>query len=326
MYLDRNKVLSYNAYVNFIVLKRGYGKGWTFKDLIIREFLTTGRKSLWLRRYRPELKQAKSKFLGDIIDNFPEHQLVVRGNTVYIDKKPAIEFYTLSEAQDLKSSSFDGYAYLIFDEFIIEGKARYYIGEECTIFSSLASSFFRDKEDRKIFLLGNKVKTVNPYTIYFNLPNFDCVKYLANRGVLVYAKDNDDTIEDNYKDTPLERFLRGTQYYDYALCNTSLNDSAAFVQKRPSELKTAYVINVNGTDVGMFFDTKTSKIFFDLKCDTTVPTKYTLNKENLAESYMLLSKRFALSKMIAEAYTMGRVYFNDIRTKTIMQDLFDFLV
>lgn len=326
MYLDRSKVLSYNAYLNFIVLKRGYGKGWTFKDLIISEFIKSGKKSIWVRRYKPELKKAKSKFLGDIVDNFPEHKLSVRGNALYVDNKLAVEFMTLTDAQDAKSSSFDGYIYLIFDEFIIEGKAKHYIGEECTIFSSLMSTFFRDKSDRKIFLLGNKVKTVNPYSIFFNLPDFDCVKYLPNRAILVYAKDNDGQIEDNYIDTPLEKILRGTPYYDYALCNNSLNDSNAFIMKRPSTLKTAYVININGTPVGLFFDTQSSKIFFDVKCDTTVATKYTFNRDNMAEGYMLLSKRFAISKMISEAYTMGRIYFADLRTKTITQELLDYLV
>lgn len=325
MYLDRNKVLCYNAALNFIVLKRGYGKGWTFKDLLISTFIKTGKKSVWVRRYKPELRQAKSKFLGDIINNFPDHSLKIHGNVLLVDSKPAIEFMTLTEAQDVKSSTYDEFMYLVFDEFIIEGKAKYYIGEECTVFSSLMSTFLRDKPDRKIFLLGNKVKTVNPYSIYFNLPNFDCVKYLKDRSILVYAKDNDNQIENNYQDTPLEKILRGTPYYDYALCNTALNDSNAFVLKRPNNLKTAYVINVNGVNIGVFFDTEKSRIFFDTHCDPTVPTKYTLNKDNMAESYMILSKRFAITKILGEAYVSGRVFYNDLRTKTIAQDLLDYL-
>ena len=326
MYLNRNKILSYNAHLNFIVLKRGFGKTWTFKDLAIGENIVSGLKSVWVRRYKPELKKAKTEFLGDIADHYPDHTFKINGNTLYIDKKPAIEFMTLTEAQDVKSSTFQQYKYLIFDEFIIEGKAKYYIGEECTVFSSLMSTFLRDSKERKIFMLGNKVSSVTPYTIYFSLPNFDGIKYLNDRSILVYAKDNDNEVEDNYIDTPLEKILRGTPYYDYALCNTSLNDNNDFVEKRPSNLKVITVININGTNVGMFFHTEKSRIYFDIHCDATIKAKYTLNNNNLAESYMLLSKTSSMYKMLKDYYYNGRVYFNDIRTKIIMQDLLKFIV
>ena len=326
MYLNRNKILSYNAHLNFIVLKRGFGKTWTFKDLVISEFLSSGLKSVWVRRYKPELKKARTEFLGDIIDKFPNNTFKLSGNTLLIDKKPAIEFMTLTEAQDVKSSTFQRYKYLVFDEFIIEGKAKYYIGEECTVFSSLMSTFLRDSKERKIFMLGNKVSSVTPYTIYFSLPNFDNIKYLNDRSILIYAKDNDNEVEDNYVETPLEKILRGTPYYDYALRNTSLNDNNDFVEKRPSNLKVVTVININGTNVGMFYCTEKSRIYFDTHCDATIKAKYTLNNNNLAESYMLLSKTSSMYKMLKDYYYNGRVYFNDIRTKIIMQDLLKFII
>lgn len=326
MHLDRNKILSYNAHLNFIVLKRGYGKTWTFKDLAIKTFIEEGLQTVWVRRYKPELKHAKSSFLKDLKDKYPEHTFMLQGKVLYIDKKPAVEFMTLGEAQDVKSSSYEGYKYLIFDEFIIEGKAKHYIGEECTVFSSLLSTFLRDSANRKVIMLGNKVKTVNPYSIYFNLPDFDTVKYLNDRSILVYAKDNDGQVEENYKEAPLEKILQGTPYYDYALSNKSLNDSNAFVCKRPKDLETAYIINISGVDVGLFFDSKSSRLFFDTHCDKTISSKYVLKKSNLAESYFLLNKKFGISKLLADAYSMGRIYFNDLRTKTIVQELLDYLV
>lgn len=325
MYLNRNKVLSYNASLNFIVLKRGYGKSWGFKDLAISDNIKSGAKTIWLRRYKPELRKAITKFLPDIIDNYKDHKLEMKGKALHIDGKEAINFYTLSEAQDLKSMSFAGYKYLIFDEFIVEGGAKRYLPDECDVFCSLLSTVFRDRPI-KAFLLGNKVKAVTPYNIYFNLPNFEDVKYLADRQTLVYAKDNDGVIEENYAKSDLHKVLKGTKYYDYSMLNNTLNDSSAFVEKRPSELKTSMILNINGVDVGMFFDTASSKIFFDIKCDKTIRAKYTLNKDNMAESYMLLSKQFPMAKLIKNAYINGRVFFNDIRTKTIVQDLLDFIV
>ena len=325
MYLDRNKVLSYNASLNFIVLKRGYGKSWTFKDLIISDFIKSGAKTVWVRRYKPELRKAITKFLPDIIDRYSQHKIEIKGKAVHIDGKEAINFYTLSEAQDLKSMSFEGYKYLIFDEFIIEGGAKRYLPEECDVFCSLLSTVFRDRPI-KAFLLGNKVKAVTPYNIYFNLPNFEDVKYIKDRNTLVYAKDKDGVIEENYAKSDLDKVLKGTKYYDYSLLNNTLNDNSSFIEKRPKDLTTNLVLNINGIDVGLFFDTNKSKLYFDIKCDKTIRAKYTLNKDNMAESYMLLSKQFPMAKLIKNMYVNGRVFFNDIRTKTIVQDLLDFIV
>lgn len=325
MYLDRNKILSYNASLNFIVLKRGYGKSWTFKDLIISDFIKSGAKTVWVRRYKPELRKAITKFLPDIIDRYNQHKIEIKGKAVHIDGKEAINFYTLSEAQDLKSMSFEGYKYLIFDEFIIEGGAKRYLPEECDVFCSLLSTVFRDRPI-KAFLLGNKVKAVTPYNIYFNLPNFEDVKYIKDRNTLVYAKDNDGVIEENYAKSDLDKVLKGTKYYDYSMLNNTLNDNSSFIEKRPKDLTTNLVLNINGIDVGLFFDTNKSKLYFDIKCDKTIRAKYTLNKDNMAESYMLLSKQFPMAKLIKNMYVNGRVFFNDIRTKTIVQDLLDFIV
>lgn len=325
MYLNRNNILSYNASLNFIVLKRGYGKSWTFKDLIISDFIKSGAKTVWVRRYKPELRKAITKFLPDIIDRYSQHKIEIKGKAVHIDGKEAINFYTLSEAQDLKSMSFEGYKYLIFDEFIIEGGAKRYLPEECDVFCSLLSTVFRDRPI-KAFLLGNKVKAVTPYNIYFNLPNFEDVKYIKDRNTLVYAKDKDGVIEENYAKSDLDKVLKGTKYYDYSMLNNTLNDNSSFIEKRPKDLTTNLVLNINGIDVGLFFDTNKSKLYFDIKCDKTIRAKYSLNKDNMAESYMLLSKQFPMAKLIKNMYVNGRVFFNDIRTKTIVQDLLDFIV
>lgn len=325
MYLNRNKVLSYNASLNFVVLKRGYGKSWCFKTLVIQKFKELGVKTIWLRRYKPELKQALIRFLPDIVNEFPNDKLEIKGHSLYVNGKECISFYTLTQAQDLKSGSFKDYAYLIFDEFIIEGKAKHYIGEECDIFASLLSTIFRDRPI-KAFLLGNKVKSVTPYNIYFNLPDFQGVKHLKERKILVYAEDNDNVVESNYQKSDLNLVLQGTRYYDYAIHNSSLTDNNLFIEKRPKDLRTAFIINVNGVNLGVFLDMVHSKIYFDLKCDSTIKEKYSLNKDNMAESYFLLSKKQPLYKLIHDNYTYGRVFFNDIRTKTIAQSLLDFII
>lgn len=325
MYLDRNKILSYNASLNFIVLKRGYGKTFTFKDYVISEFKKKGKKTVWIRRYKPELKKCLSKFLNDIINRYPDDKIEIKNKSCLLNGVEFISFYTLSEAQDLKSLSFNDYDYLIFDEFIIEGGTKHYIPQECDVFCSLLSTVFRDRP-MKAFLLGNKVKTVTPYNIYFQLPPFNTIKYINDTKTLLYCTDGDGIVENNYSKSDLVKVLKNTPYYDYSVVNNTLDESTAFIESRPKDLKTNFIIKIENKDVGLFFDTEHSKIYFDLKCDSTVKNKYSLSKNNLSESYMLLSKKFPLAKMLQDAYINGRVFYTDIKVKSLANILFDYLV
>lgn len=325
MYLNRNKILSYNASLNFIVLKRGYGKSWTFKDLCISEFLKDGSESVWVRRYKPELSATMPKFFDDIKERYPNHKFTIKGKTAYCDNKPFIHFIVLATAQNFKSTPFSNVKRLIFDEFIIESGSIHYIPNECNTFCSLLSTVFRDRPI-KAYLLGNKVKQITPYNIYFELPNFDGNKYLKERKTLLYCGDNDNNIETNYEKSDLSIILKGTQYYDYSLMNKSLDDNSDFVEKRPNELLNQIIFNINGTDIGLFLDPRTSKVYFDIKCDKSVKLKYCYNKNNLSESYFLFSKTLPIGKMLKDMYNNGRIYYNDIKSKAIALEMLNSLV
>lgn len=328
MYLDRSKILSYNASLNFIVLKRGYGKSYTFKDYAIQQFLKDGSQTMWVRRYKTDLygdNGTITKFFDDIACKYPNHKFECKGSTGYIDGKKAIIFLPLSTAQSKKSVPYPNVVMVVFDEFIIDNSTIRYLPNECGAFAGLLSTVFRDRP-LKAFLLGNKVKQVTPYNIYFNLPDFNKNQYIKERKTLVYTIDGDNIIEKNYAKSDIEKILQGTPYYDYALKNNTLNDNTQFIEKRPKNLQTSFIINVDGTDVGVFFSSENSKIYFDLRCDTTINKKYCFDKTNLAKSYFLFSKNMPLAKLLKDMYINGRIYFNDIRTKTIIQSVLDYIV
>ena len=284
-YLNRNKILGYNAILNLIVLKRGYGKSYTFKTLVIDKFIKDGNQTVWLRRYKEELKEAKDKFLGDIIHLYPNHTFKFSGNYLCIDDKKAIYFTTLTKAQYIKSSAFPLVEYLIFDEFIIEGNSSKYLPNECMIFCSILSSVFRDR-NIKTFLLGNKTNIINPYSIYFNLPDFDGVHYIKDRRILVYASDNDNVVEANYKKSDLYTVLQGTTYLDYSLENKTLTDCSTFIEKRPKKLECSFALDINGIKVGVFFDSYNSKIYFDDDYDKTIKTSFCIDSSNIVFCYI----------------------------------------
>lgn len=325
MYLDRNKILSYNPIMAFIVLKRGYGKSYGFKTRGVDKFLSDGLQTVWARRYKGETSETVDGFFDDIKSKYSEHTLEIKGRKGYVNGKIAFHFITLSTAQRIKSKAFTKVFQLVFDEFLIESGNLTYISNECKLFSGLLSTVFRDRR-MQVFLLGNKTSIVNPYSIYFNLADFDTVKFYSDRKILIYAQDGDGVIEKNYLDSDLETVLRGSAYYDYNFLNKSLDNTDGLIKKRPSHLKTHYTITIGDTIVGVFIDTSSSSIYFDTHCDKSVKLKFVFNKENMAESFFLLTKQLPFGKVLKDAFRNGRLYFADYKTKEVAKPFINYLV
>ena len=109
MYYSYSRILSYNAFLNFLIGERGVGKTYGAVKFVTKEFIKKGHQFVYLRRYKSDLKKSVPTFFDSISNNneFPEHKLTSKGNSLFIDDKQAGFAVTLSTAQDLKSSNFD---------------------------------------------------------------------------------------------------------------------------------------------------------------------------------------------------------------------------
>lgn len=122
MYYSYNRILSFNAFLNFLIGERGVGKTYGAVKFVTKEFIKKGHQFVYLRRYKSDLKQSIPTLFTSLITNneFPDYVLTSKGSNLYINEKIAGYGFTLSTAQDLKSANFDKVKYIIFDEFIIE--------------------------------------------------------------------------------------------------------------------------------------------------------------------------------------------------------------
>lgn len=324
MYLNRNNILSYNAAINFIVLKRGYGKSYGFKTYVIERYLKNKGRFIWLKRNRSELRDCVDKFLVDIIDVFPNIKLSVSGHKLFVNGEVAGYFVCLSTVIGKKSAPYNDVDSLIYDEFIPELGYSRYIPNEPVVFASFLTSVFRDRKIHA-YLLGNMIEKITPYNMYFNLPPFESNIYIKERGVLIYCNDNNDKIESNYIDSDIERFLKGTTYYDYALKNKSLTDSDDFIAKRENNMEQIFIVNINGIDVGFFADYSKSRIIADTKCDTSTRRKFCFKTDNLKESYFLFTRTMYYGKLLKEMFLNGRLFYSNQKTKIICKDLINCL-
>ena len=172
MYYDYDKISSYNATFNMIITNRGYGKTYGAKKRAINKFLKKGEQFIYVRRYKSELKKVKDKFFEKIKKEFEGHKFEIKGFTAYIDDKVAGYLIPLSTSLSEKSNEYPNVTTIIFDEFLIDKAYIRYLDNEVETLLDLVYTVQRERENVRVYLLGNNVTTVNPYFDYFNInPN-----------------------------------------------------------------------------------------------------------------------------------------------------------
>lgn len=136
-YYNYDKILSYNCPVNILVGERGVGKTYGFKKYVVNRFLKKKEKFLYIRRYDNELKSVFAKpFFSDVQKEFPNNKLYTKNRNFYVDDEVFGFGKRLTEAQDLKSVTFDDIKIIVFDEYAIEKNKRYYLPQERNDYSS----------------------------------------------------------------------------------------------------------------------------------------------------------------------------------------------
>ena len=71
-YYDFTPLLEKNGTYNFVVGGRGIGKTYGAKKLCIEDFIHNGRKFIYLRRYKNELRTIQNMFV-DVGKEFPDY-------------------------------------------------------------------------------------------------------------------------------------------------------------------------------------------------------------------------------------------------------------
>ena len=131
MYCDFNKILSYNAFINFLHGERGVGKTYGASKFVIKQFLKNNDEFAYIRRFKTELKEAVPNFFTALIDNKEfDNKLTSKNNKFYCDDVICGHAFTLTTAQNLKSSNFNKVKNIVFDEYLIERGQRHYLQNE----------------------------------------------------------------------------------------------------------------------------------------------------------------------------------------------------
>ena len=317
MYYNLNKVLSYNAFLNFLIGERGVGKTYSVTKFLVKQFIKKGYEFAYIRRYKTEISKDAPQFFDAIKENneFPEHNLYYKNSKFYIDDKVAGYSMTLTTAQNLKGSNFPRVKFIVFDEFIIEDGQHHYIKNEVMNFLGLVESVARTR-DVKIFMLGNASSIVNPYFLFFNieLPYKSDIKLYKNGLVLLNYMRNEEYREFKKK-TKFGQLVADTEYEDYAINNVFRNDTKDFILKKTQNAKCSFAISYKNNIYGIWLDYQEGKIFVSNNYNTQVIFATTTN--DLKPNTMLFSvaKKLNCWKIFISNYKLGNVYYENLKIK-----------
>ena len=230
---DGLKVLSYNGIFTMVISNRNYGKTWCFKRRTFVRGIKHGKKTIWLRTFKKEVKQAINtfytsadlqKFCG-IIPYDPKTKtgnMKQIGNTFYCKRGKKwvwfLKIFAVSDANGCRSADDVDTDTIVYDEFTTTGQCfKRYRGNIVDDFIDIYFSMKREHEVKCIFL-GNKENVLNPFLTYFGvkpLPStFEGIKTYRD-GSLVIEQINNKPIEKSTYDKKLKALLQGTSYGMY---------------------------------------------------------------------------------------------------------------
>ena len=179
-YYSLKKILQHNATYNVIFGERSNGKTFAVHEYGLKEFWEHGGQMAIIRRWQDDFIGKRGSTMFDGIVNAGVVERVTNGEWTgiyyfssrwylcrYEDGKritmetPFAYGFAITSQEHDKSTSYPAVRTILFDEFLTRSA---YIPDEFVLFCNVLSTIIRQRDDVKIFMLGN---TVNKYCPYF---------------------------------------------------------------------------------------------------------------------------------------------------------------
>lgn len=180
-YYSLDEILKRNALYNVIFGERSNGKSYAVLLYGLKRYIQHGEQLAIVRRYEDDIKASRaSTFFNAIIDS-GEVERLTNGKYTFIkhvnrqfflayrdenldkdilDTRPFAYSFAISVATRYKSASYPGITTICFDEFL---DRKFYLPNEFPDFMSIVSTIVRQRDNVKIFMLGNTVNQSCPY-------------------------------------------------------------------------------------------------------------------------------------------------------------------
>lgn len=199
-YYSIKNILRKGAQYNVIFGKRSNGKTYALKEYGLKKYLEGGEQMAYIRRQDIDLKKDKCDALfSDISANgtiekmsngkwtsvyyFSSRWYLCRydDNERVVDDTPFCFAFSLVSMEHYKSTSYPNITTICFDEFM---SRTIYLANEFVVFENVLSTIIRNRDNVKIFMLGN---TVNKYCPYFREMGLKHVRQQKQGTIDVYS-------------------------------------------------------------------------------------------------------------------------------------------
>ena len=182
-YYSLDAILKENADYNIIIGERSNGKTFAVLLYALKRYCTTGEQTAYVRRWREDIrgKRAECLFTNHVQTGYVSdltggkyNYIIYRSNRWYLANEneicetPFCFAFALSEQEHEKSSSYPNITTIIFDEFLTRS---YYLPDEFMLLMNILSTIIRQRNNVKIFMLGNTVNKFCPYFSEMGLKN-----------------------------------------------------------------------------------------------------------------------------------------------------------
>lgn len=358
-YYSLKNILSKNAVYNLIIGERSNGKTYSVQEYIIKKYFETGEVAAIIRRYDTDFKgkNGQDYFLplcnNGLIEKYSHGEY---DRVVYYRKSWRLGKYNPDEEKIEMSDRIFAYAYsltatehdkgggsgdkittVLFDEFLTRS---YYLPDEFVLFMNTLSTIIRQRDNVKIFMLGNTVNRYCPYFAEMGLTNVskmnkgDIDVYCYGNSSLTVAVEYSDGISKNGKpsdkyfafDNPkLKMITNGTWEIDiYPHCPAKY---------APKNILFTYFIIFNGETLQCEIVNVENNYFTFIHRKTT-PIKnnntdliYTPDYNSQPNYRRKITKPvLPIEKRIAEFFVTDKVFYQDNETGEIVRNYLQFCV
>lgn len=193
-YYSLDEILKRKALYNVIFGERSNGKSYAVLLYALKRYIQHGEQLAIVRRFEDDIKASRANtFFSAIVEN-GEVERLTNGHYTFIkhvnrqfylayrdenldrdilDNKPFAYSFAINIATRYKSASYPGVTTICFDEFL---DRKYYLPNEFPDFMSIVSTIVRQRDNVKIFMLGNTVNKTCPYFAEMGLTNISRMK------------------------------------------------------------------------------------------------------------------------------------------------------
>ena len=206
-YYSLKKILEKNAHYNVIFGERSNGKTYAVLEYGLKRYIEQGEQLAIIRRWQDDLigKRAATIFDALVMNNEVTrltggewtgisyqsgrwYLSRINGKKKITDEKPLAYAFSLTGMEHDKSTSYPGVTTVLFDEFLTR---KMYLADEFVIFMNTLSTIIRERDNVKIFMLGN---TVNKYCPYFAEMGLTHIKEMQPGMIDVYRYGDTDLL------------------------------------------------------------------------------------------------------------------------------------